>query len=64
MTQTERKQAWQQHITDCRQESGEPAHTQSGFVRVAPTPDTGAGLTVPLPGDVSITVMHAGNIEC
>jgi len=93
MTQTERKQTWQQRITDwqasglsgaayCKQESlvyhrfvywrqkltgsEEPSksvQTRSGFARVAPVPDAGAGLTVSLPGGVSITGLHAGNIE-
>ncbi|MET4028477.1 hypothetical protein ABIE59_004028 [Marinobacter sp. MBR-99] len=93
MTPTERKQAWQQHITDwqasglsgmayCKQqtltycrfvywrqkltgseEPGKADQARSGFARVAPMPDAGAGLTVSLPGGVSITGLHAGNIE-
>lgn len=37
----------------------------SGFARVAPVPKDRAtdGLTVSLPGGVSITGLHAGNIE-
>jgi hypothetical protein len=30
---------------------------------VAPVPDAGAGLTVSLPGGISITGLHTGNIE-
>jgi hypothetical protein len=41
------------------------ANSPSGFARVSPVPQTGFadGLTVSLPGGVSITGLHAGNIE-
>lgn len=40
------------------------AGSPSGFARVAPVPDDGiGGLTVSLPGGVSITGLHNGNIE-
>lgn len=94
MTHTERKRAWQQHITDwqtsglsgmayCKQQSltycqfvywrkklinprsvsTKPA--MSGFTRVATMPGAQApeGLTVSLPGGISITGLHAGNVE-
>ena len=39
--------------------------SQAGFARVAPVAhdDTAEGLTVSLPGGVSVTGLHAGNIE-
>ena len=97
MTQTERAQVWQQHITDweasgvsgsayCKQQSlvyhqfvywrqkltpteGSPkqVHATNGFARVVSAPSASIGgadgLTVALPGGVSITGLHAGNIE-
>ncbi|MEO9523621.1 MULTISPECIES: IS66 family insertion sequence element accessory protein TnpB [Pseudomonadota] len=53
---------WRQKLTG-RVESSEPVQARSGFARVAPIPDTGVGLTVSLPGGVSITGLHAGNID-
>jgi len=53
---------WRQKLTD-REEPSKRVQARSGFTRVAPIPDTGAGLTVSLPGGVSITGLHAGNIE-
>ena len=45
----------------------EQEQTAAGFVRVVSTPDASIGeadgLTVSLPGGVSITGLHAGNIE-
>lgn len=94
MTHTERKRAWQQHITDwqtsglsgmafCKQHSltycqfvywrkklahPDPISTESamsGFAKVATVPGAQMpeGLTVSLPGGVSITGLHAGNVE-
>jgi hypothetical protein len=44
-----------------------PAPAATGFTRVVPAPDVGSGesdgLTVSLPGGVSITGLHASNIE-
>ena len=44
--------------------TGEVA-SPAGFARVTPTADvdTAEGLTVSLPGGVSVTGLHAGNIE-
>lgn len=53
---------WRQKLTG-HEEPGKQVQARSGFTRVAPIPDTGAGLTVSLPGGVSITGLHAGNIE-
>lgn len=53
---------WRQKLTG-RVESSEPVQARSGFARVAPMPDAEAGLTVSLPGGVSITGLHAGNID-
>ena len=55
---------WRQKLTS-NTEPSKPVQTRSGFARVAPVPDAGAGagLTVSLPGGVSITGLHAGNIE-
>lgn len=53
---------WRQKLTG-RVESSEPVQARSGFARVAPIPDAGVGLTVSLPGGVSITGLHAGNID-
>ena len=53
---------WRQKLTG-RAESSEPVQARSGFARVAPIPDTGVSLTVSLPGGVSITGLHAGNID-
>src|SRR5699024_8928472 len=94
MTHTERKRAWQQHITDwqasglsgmayCKQQSltycqfvywrkkltnPEPVSAgpaMPGFARVAtlPSAQTPEELTVSLPGGISITGLHAGNVE-
>jgi hypothetical protein len=45
--------------------TSEEAQANSGFARVVsvPGPDTTEGLTVSLPGGVSINGLHAGNIE-
>ena len=53
---------WRQKLTG-REEPSKPVQTRSGFARVAPVANAGAGLTVSLPGGVSITGLHAGNIE-
>jgi len=65
----------QQALTYCRfvywrkklapPESAPKGVASSGFARVAPVCDTRAteGLTVSLPGGVSITGLHAGNVE-
>ena len=53
---------WRQKLSSS-EEPSKPVQTRSGFARVAPVPDAGAGLTVSLPGGVSITGLHAGNIE-
>jgi hypothetical protein len=57
MTPVERKRLWQQHITDWQ------ASGLSGKVAAVPGPETSEGLTVSLPGGVSITGLHAGNVE-
>lgn len=63
----------QQSLTYCRfvywrkkLASGAPDDAaSSGFARVAPVsrPEPAEGLTVSLPGGVSVTGLHAGNIE-
>ena len=53
---------WRQKLTG-REEPSKPVQTRSGFARVAQVANAGAGLTVSLPGGVSITGLHAGNIE-
>ena len=53
---------WRLQLTG-REEPSKPVQTRSGFARVAPVANAGAGLTVSLPGGVSITGLHAGNIE-
>jgi len=53
---------WRQKLTGS-EEPNKPVQARSGFARVAPIPDAGAGLTVSLPGGVSITGLHAGNID-
>lgn len=56
---------WRQKLCNSAEPS-ERNQVRSGFARVAPIPDAGAaegGLTVSLPGGVSITGLHAGNIE-
>ena len=54
---------WRQKLIGSAEPS-KPVQTRSGFARVAPIPDAGTGdLTVSLPGGVSITGLHAGNIE-
>ena len=53
---------WRQKLTG-REEPSKLVQARSGFARVAPMPDAGAGLTVSLPGGVSITGLHTGNIE-
>jgi hypothetical protein len=53
---------WRQKLTGSAEPS-KPVQARSGFAHVAPIPDTGAGLTVSLPGGISITGLHAGNIE-
>ena len=54
---------WRQKLTGRAESSDEPVQARSGFTRVTPTPDAGVGLTVSLPGGVSITGLHAGNID-
>ena len=55
---------WRQKLND-RREPNDSAQAGPGFARVAPVADddTPDGLTVSLPGGVSITGLHAGNIE-
>lgn len=53
---------WRQKLNSRPEDN---AGSPSGFARVAPVPDdrmTG-GLTVSLPGGVSVSGLHAGNIE-
>ena len=53
---------WRQKLTG-REEPSKPVQTRSGFARVAPVAN---GKKFPLlldPGGVSITGLHAGNIE-
>lgn len=54
---------WRQKLTS---NSDSKAGSPSGFALVAPVADdgtTGAGLTVSLPDGVSVSGLHAGNIE-
>ena len=58
---------WRRKLRGASESAGrghEPA-SPAGFARVAPVADrdTADGLTVSLPGGVSITGLHAGNIE-
>jgi len=53
---------WRQKLTDSETLS-KPVQTRSGFTRVTPMPEPEAGLTVSLPGGVSITGLHADNID-
>ena len=54
---------WRKKLADPEPVSDRAA--PSGFARVAPVSGGGAtdGLTVSLPGGVSITGLHAGNVE-
>ncbi|MBU2874669.1 IS66 family insertion sequence element accessory protein TnpA [Marinobacter salexigens] len=54
---------WRKKLINPEPVSDEPA--MSGFARAAPIPgaDSPEGLTVSLPGGVSITGLHAGNVE-
>tara|TARA_R110000823_G_scaffold175164_2_gene307777 strand:- start:744 stop:1064 length:321 start_codon:yes stop_codon:yes gene_type:complete len=57
---------WRQKLTSVEDYS-KPAPAATGFTRVVSAPSVGNadadGLTVSLPGGVSITGLHAGNIE-
>jgi hypothetical protein len=55
---------WRQKLTPT-EDSPKQAQTVTGFARVVSAPGTGRadGLTVALPGGVSIAGLHAGNIE-
>ncbi|EWH01125.1 IS66 family insertion sequence element accessory protein TnpA [Halomonas sp. BC04] len=55
---------WRKKLTDSGHYPNETS-TVTGFARVAPVSGVAAtdGLTVSLPGGVSITGLHAGNIE-
>lgn len=58
---------WRQKLRGSGESAGRGHETASsaGFARVAPVADDDSadGLTVSLPGGVSITGLHAGNIE-
>lgn len=52
---------WRKKLKQC---GPEDAVAPAGFARVAAsTPGTGVGLTVSLPGGISIVGLHAGNVE-
>ncbi|HEA52349.1 hypothetical protein LCGC14_1354090 [marine sediment metagenome] len=57
---------WRQKLTSV-EDYPKPAPASTGFTRVVSAPSVGNadadGLTVSLPGGVSITGLHAGNIE-
>ena len=57
---------WRQKLTPT-EDSPKQAQVTTGFARVVSAPgaaiDRADGLTVSLPGGVSITGLHAGNIE-
>ena len=57
---------WRQKLSSV-EDYPKPAPATTGFTRVVPASDVGSGdsdgLTVSLPGGVSITGLHAGNIE-
>ena len=55
---------WRRKLTPT-EDSPKQAQTVTGFARVVSAPGTGRadGLTVALPGGVSIAGLHAGNIE-
>ena len=57
---------WRQKLTPT-EDSPKQAQATTGFTRVVSAPGAGIGvadgLTVALPGGVSITGLHAGNIE-